>query len=213
MARPRGARGAFFTKVAGQTDNNWHLRAKHTIAGYDVAATAGRSDDKWFAGLETAGNLGDSLLRAELVGYRRDDRGWVQALLGYDRALSSKWNLQTEVFYNGFGKSGGYTLALLLHRSSPYHGLWYWGAAVGWEVEPRLKAGFAAIVNLLDPSTLVNVYVTYSLLANLDLLLGQYLSVGAGPDAEFGGTLPDPQLAQLRLGIPDMTYAVLKLAF
>lgn len=202
----------FLPKVAGQKDHNYHVRVKGATGGYDVAVTAGRSDDKAYAGLETAGNLGDSVVRGEVVGYREGGRGWMQGLLGYDRVLSAKWSAQVELFYNGFGTRGDYALGPLLHRSAPYRGLWYAGTAVTWEVGPRAKATLGAIANALDPSALFHLSVAFSLGANLDLLVGQYLNAGKR-DAEFGGVMPDPQAPIVKLGVPDMTYAVVKYAF
>jgi len=202
----------FLPKVPGQKDHNFHLRAKGTKDGFDVALTAGRSDDKMYVGLESAGNLGESLLRAELVGY--DDVGvdYVQSLVGFDTVFSASWSAQFEVFYNGFGSLKPYLLQPLLHRPAPYRGKYYAGATVTWETTARLKTNLLAITNLADPSVLFHLYFNFSLWQSVDLMLGQFLNVG-GSTAEFGGKYILPIFPQIQWGLPDLTYIAVKYYF
>lgn len=207
--------GRFLPKVSSQKDHNFHLRAKAQKGGYDIGLTTGRSDDKVFMGLEMAGNLGDDLLRAEIVGFRHGDKDVVQALLGFDHVFNAKWSMTFETFYNGFGDLyDDYQLAYP-HRSTPYRGRYYLGATVTWEMSDRLKASLTEIVNLLDPSFLSNLQFNYSLGNNLDLLVGQYLSVSGRPKGEFGGKtpIPVPLPVTLSVGLPDLTYAAMRWYF
>ncbi len=198
----------FLPRVKGQREDNIHLRAKGSKAGADMALTAGRSDDKPYVGLEAAGNLGDSLLRGEIVGYEWQGKSTVQGLLGLDRVLSKTWSGQLEVFYNGFGSSSNYTLGSFTHRSAPYRGKWYLGTLLNWEVSSRLKSALASTVNIADPSVLFQLFFVFSLKENMDLVLGQYFGVGSKRDSEFGGQIPIPNAAgmPLALGLPDITY-------
>lgn len=205
----------YLPKVAGQREDSFHVRAKGSKAGYDVALTAGRSDDKPYAGLEAAGNLGDSLLRGELVGYEWEGQSAVQGLIGWDDVFSQKLSGQFELFYNGFGQTSGYVLAPFVHRSAPYRGKLYAGAVLTWQIAPRWKSAFDVIVNLNDPSVLLQGFIDYSIFANLDVVLGRYQLIGGGA-SEFGGKLPFPLPVggqTIAVGLPDITYVELKYYF
>lgn len=205
----------FLPKTASQADQNFHFRAKGSKGGYDIALTAGRSDDKPYVALETAGNVGKSLLRGEIVGYDRRGRGFVQALIGYDHVFSSAWSGDIELFHNGFGKRRSHEQLLIerpFHRSSPYQGLWYAGTTLKWDMTARWKSVLNTIINLSDVSTLLHLYFSFSLGSNTELLLGQFLGVG-GPDTEFAGKKPLDPLSTLRIGLPDLSYFVFKWYF
>lgn len=202
----------FLPKVASQKDQNFHFRAKGSKGGYDIAFTAGRSDDKPYAALESAGNVGASLLRGEIVGYDRRGGGFLQGLIGYDHVFSSTWSGDIELFHNGFGKQRPYPVGPSLHRSSPYQGLWYAGTTLKWEMTARLKGVLNTIVNLLDVSALLHLYFSFSLGGNTELLLGQFLGVG-GADTEFAGKQPIDPLGTLQIGLPDLSYFVFKWYF
>lgn len=192
----------FLPKVSGQARDNYHLRAKSSRYGHDLAMTAGFADGKSYVGMEAAGNLGDSLLRGEIVGYDFRGKSYGQALLGIDTVFSAKWSAEAEVFYNGFGG--------VSHRSTPYRGHWYTGVKLVFEPDPRWKITAWTIANLQDPSVLVHLSLSYSLSPDLDCAVGQFFS-GGNPSAEFGGRLPGP--AGTFLGLPDMTYLLLKFHF
>ena len=181
-----------------------------------MALTTGITDDKAFAGFEASGNVGDSVLRGEIVGYQEDTRSWVQRLVGLDRAFTSKLSCQFEVFYNGFGQKSGYQLVPFLNRPLVYCGLWYAGLTASYDLSARLKANLLTISNLLlDPSFFGNLNFVFSWFSNFDVVLGQFLSIAGNQNsvAEFGGQLPIPNLPGLALGVPDITYLELRWYF
>jgi len=201
----------YLPRVAGQTKDNFHLRAKGSQRGTDVAVTAGKSDDKTYLGLEAAGNWGDSILRGEMVGYDKNSAGWVQALLGWDYAYSATWRNEWEIFYNGFGTFRPRGFSAPLHRSAPYQGQWYLGSNVVYDPDPRWKISLLTTIALPEPSALFHLSVTHSLDSNLDIISGAYLGVGSRDESEFGGKAP--ALAGMALGLPDMIYLLLKWSF
>lgn len=213
---PLSLEARFLPKLPGQDQHNFHLRAKGSKSGYDVALTTGRSEDKVFIGVETAGNLGESLVRAELVGYRWREGDYGQALVGFDRVFSRRWNLQAEFFYNGFGRARNYVLEALPHAPNPLRGQWYLGENLTYEISDRIKSSLLSILNVSDPSVLFNLTVSYSLSTNTELLLGQFLNWGSRPDSEFGGKLPIPTpgpaglAPTYALGTPDITYLLFR---
>lgn len=198
-------------KVQGQTLHNFHVRAKGSKSGFDVALTTGVSDDKNFIGLEFAGNLGDSLLRSEVVGYEELGKNYIQGLVGIDRVFSNEWSGEIELFYNGFGAVDNYSFSPNLHRPTPYRGMYYMATRLRWEISPVWILSWLNIVNLNDPSALFHFNLRYSVFQNADLLLGQFVSWGASSRTEFGGELPI--LGPLAVGLPDMTYFLFRYYF
>ncbi len=198
----------FLPKAPEQKEQNFHLRVKGNKNNFDLALTSGRSDDKFYLGLETAGNIGEGLIRGEWVGY--DDKGkhYIQGLLGFDYVFSPKWNGKLELFYNGFGSNRDYVFEQFIHRSAPFRGQWYGGLILSWEIHPLLKSHWINIVNLQDPSTLMHLYFNYSLTNNLDILLGQFFNVG-NSKSEWGGRIAISP-PNFELGIPNITYAALR---
>ena len=200
-------------RVQGQKLHNFHIRAKGSKSGYDVALTAGRSDDKSFIGLEVAGNLRGSLVRGELVSYQHNNQDIFQGLLGFDTVFSRTLSGDFEIFYNGFGNSKPYLLQSPVHRPSPYLGRWYLGTRFRWEASALWKVVLFTIANVEDPSVLTQLSVNYSLTSNSDLIFGQYLNIGSS-QSEFGGLLLTPAgLAGPQLGLPDITYALYRYYF
>jgi hypothetical protein len=190
----------FLPRNPGQKTDNFHVRAKGSKGGYDVALTAGRSDDKSFVGVETAGNLGESLLRGEAILYDKGGSVVGQGLAGLDHAFNAHWSAELEVFYAG----------ALAHRSSPYRGDWYTGLRVKWEATERWRVWLAGIVALQDVSVLGHASAFYSLTPSLELGLGQFLGMGS-PTSEFGGRVA---LAPgVELGLPNLTYALIRYYF
>lgn len=209
-AGPLQVEARYLPKVPGQSKDNFHLRVKGALDGWDFAFTAGRSDDKAFWGIDSAGGWGDSLLRIELVGYNSGTQDFAQGLLGLDHVFSSSWSTQWEFFYNGFGEITQNPLASTPHRSAPFRGTWYFGNLTTWEIHPLLKSHLISIVNLKDPSVLFHLFFNYSLGNSWDLLMGHYLGIGKR-SAEFGGQF---DLAPgVSLGQPDITYLALRWYF
>ncbi len=204
--------GRFLPRVPGEQNSDFHLRAKGTKNGFDVALTTGRSDDKMYIGLETAGNIGESLIRAELVGYDDNGAQYAQGLVGFDTVFSATWSAQFEVFYNGFGGIKPYLLQAPVHLPAPYQGKYYAGATVTWDTTARLKTNLLLIANVADPSFLIHFYLNFSLWQNVDLMAGQFLNIG-GETAEFGGRYLLPVAPQIQMGLPDLTYVAVKYYF
>ncbi|MFM8314436.1 MAG: hypothetical protein ACKOA8_09140 [Deltaproteobacteria bacterium] len=198
----------FLPKVAEQKEQNFHIRVKGNKSNFDVALTSGRSDDKFYLGLESAGNIGDGLIRSELVGYQALEKKYLQGLLGFDYVFSPKWSGKLELFYNGFGRNQNYVFENFLHRTAPFRGQWYGALLLSWEIHPLLKAHWLSVVNLQDPSTLTHLYFNYSLSHNLDVLVGQFFNAG-NEKSEFGGRLlVSPP--NFELGAPNITYAAVR---
>lgn len=203
----------FFPKTPDSTKPNYQLRTEGNRGDFDVGFTLGQSHDKPYLGVETAGNLGDSVIRAELVGYEDEGEAVLQSLVGFDRVFSPTFKGMWEVFYNGFGVNDPslYQWGTRRHRSAPYQGRWYAGMRFQWEITPLLKFTLSTIANLRDPSGLLHGLLSYSISDNMELLLGQYVNVSSIQGGEFGGRFG--VVGPLKLGLPDLTYTVLRWYF
>lgn len=178
----------YLTRSNNQEKDSFHFRAKGEKSGFDLALTAGRSDDKFLFGLESAGNLNEALIRGEIVAYFTSSKEYLQGLLGIDYVFSPTLSSLTEIFYNGFGEDSRSDRLSYLHRSTPFRGTWYLGNHLKAELHPLLKFEVTSIANLRDPCLMLHFLANYSFSENIDFLLGHYLSVGSGTD-EFGGQL------------------------
>jgi hypothetical protein len=200
----------YLPKTPGQSQDNFHVRFKGTVSEVDWGLTTGISDNKTFAGGESAFNLGEALMRAELISYFKASRQYAQGLVGFDYVFTPTLSSKLEVFYNGFGEVAQNPFTGLFHRSAPFQGTWYAGNVTTWEAHPLLKANLISIVNLRDPSVLLHFFLNYSLSNSTDLLVGQFLGVGQG-SSEFGGQRRLSPFSSL--GQPDLSYAALRWYF
>ena len=140
----------YLPKNPGQEKDNFHLRWLFDLKGADTALIAGQTDDKYFTGIESTRNIGDGVLRAEVVVYEKNNVYHAQTLVGWDKVWNPKWSSKHEFFLNGFGKDEGYLLEPFPHRSSNYRGRYYFGNLVTYEWNAKLKFNVLAIANLLD---------------------------------------------------------------
>jgi len=200
----------FLPKTSGQRQDSFHFLMKGTTQEADWSLISGVSDDKTFLGLNSAFNLGESLMRFEEVNYFSRDKYFVQALLGFDQVFSPVLSSKIELFYNGFGATKQTSFTGLTHRSAPFQGKWYFGNITEWEIHPLLKSHFVSILNLEDPSALFHFFLNYSISNSVDLLIGQFFGLGSGT-AEFGGQKALGPI--FGIGQPDISYAALRWYF
>ncbi len=203
----------YLPKNPGQEKDNFHLRWLFDLKGADTALIAGQTDDKYFTGIESTRNIGDGVLRAEVVVYEKNNVYHAQTLVGWDKVWNPKWSSKHEFFLNGFGKDEGYLLEPFPHRSSNYRGRYYFGNLVTYEWNAKLKFNVLAIANLLDPSFLFHFYLNYSLADDLDLIVGHYQNLKTKENSEFGGKQELPGAPSIKAGLPDISYLLLKWTF
>lgn len=205
--------GRFLPRTETERGHNFHVRIGERSPLFDLMLTLGRSDDKALVAVEAAANLDSFVLRGELAGYDWEGGSRFQAILGYDQVYSSQWSAEAEIFYNGFGvaSSSLHTAAPPVHRSAPALGQWYAGGKVTYEATPLLKGALSAVLNLVDPSALLHLSLSYAVTQTWDILVGQFIGIASQAHSEFGGTLP---LAPgFSAGIPDLSYVVLRMHF
>ncbi len=191
------------------------LIVREQLKGSDLGIHIGRSDGKPFAAIVWEANVGDSVFRLDTAGFRDRDSTVLQGVVGWERALNSKWVICLEGYYNGFGYNGsggggtGYNSGFG-HVSTAFLGRWYLGSVVTWEVTPLWKFETTIITNLQDPSALLSATVAYSVGENWDFTLGQHLNLASSDTGEFGGLRYFSPDGSTRLGNSDFTFAGLR---
>jgi hypothetical protein len=156
--------------------------------------------DEHLIGLGLVTNLGDAVLRGDLVTTRTVD-GWsasAVASLSYSWVFGSRnWSGNLELFYNDWGVTEK-TIALTdvvaepelferLNRRELYTlGKYYAAVLTTVEVNPRLLLNPNLFINLYDQSGLLQLSANWDWRRNLDLLLSFNLPVGE-KGTEFGG--------------------------
>ncbi|MGA9575744.1 MAG: hypothetical protein WBS20_17520 [Lysobacterales bacterium] len=165
---------------------------------YDLLATRHYGETVLALGL--SGDLGGAVWRGDLVW---NDTVTGSVLTGVTGLTWSwvggghNWTGLAEYYYNGFGQTGGdYSAAALaanpellkrLARGELFNiGRHYLGVSVILEATPLLNLTSNAFINLIDPSALAQLVLSYDWKQDVQLLAA--LSFPIGPDgSEYGG--------------------------
>jgi hypothetical protein len=99
-----------------------------------------------------------------------------------------------EFYYNGLGSDGDYdqsisnpTISKRIERGELFTlGRTYLGGQIQVELHPLVQAHLITIVNLADPSTVVQPQLAWDMAANFQLIAGAAFNRG-GDETEFGG--------------------------
>jgi hypothetical protein len=196
--------------------NQSSLAAKaHFIGGpveWDLMAAHHYGDQ--VAGVGSSGYLGDAAWRADGTWTFLEDGGGFAAIvvnLDYSWTLLGKncYGL-AEVYYNGLGASDprealeDQDLRLRLERGELFTlGRFYLAGSQRVELHPLVNVFLTAIVNLGDPSGILQPRIVWDAAQNLQLTGGLNLFWG-GPGTEYGGLVPAD--SGLRLRSPESAY-------
>lgn len=162
----------------------WH----GNIRGADYSITAGQVPEGKVLGVDAAGQLGGSGIRAEWTVTRVTDGGTPhRVLLGWDYAFANTLTLSAEIHFDGAGSAdtSRYDVAGLLAGRRQTVGRRYAGLYARYEFTPLLKWESWLASNLDDRSTYFSPRITYSVRENLDLAIGVQLHSGHR-GTEFG---------------------------
>ena len=162
----------------------WH----GNIRGADYSITAGQVPEGKMLGVDAAGQLGGSGIRAEWTVTRVTDGGTPhRVLLGWDYAFANTLTLSAEIYFDGAGSAdpSRYDVAGLLNGRRQTVGRRYAGLYTRYEFTPLLKWESWLASNLDDRSTYFSPRITYSVRENLDLAIGAQLHAGRR-GTEFG---------------------------
>lgn len=175
-------------------------RFKTLVGSFDLSVLAGRVQTDVVAGGDFAGDLGDTGMGVHgeiLFNAVRDAADYFQFQVGLDYRFPGKGPyVLGEYFYNGVGATGdlGLNLALvddrILSRGTFQLGRHYLGLGATYEILPILEGSLFAVVNLTDPSALLNPLLEYSVAENASLAFGAAVPLGDTPT--FFRTGPNP---------------------
>jgi hypothetical protein len=168
------------------------------VGEYDLLAA--QHYGKRLFGLGVSADVGDGIWRADLVLNDTDSGSVFSAVSGLSYSwvgAGHNWTGLLEYYFNGFGQPGGnYAAAGIaadtelsdrLARGEIYNiGRHYLGASVMLEATPLLNLTSNIFVNLVDPSALAQLVLSYDWQQDIQLLGA--LSIPVGPDgSEYGG--------------------------
>lgn len=174
----------------------------HTSAGtLDMDVLASRHYDDAVGGLGASGYLGEAVWRIDSVFTALSDRngpdGFFQVVANVDYAWM--WGGRNvyglvEFYYNGLGLTGDYALAftdeVLMERLARGEmftiGRYYLAGQLQVEMHPLVRLNTTAILNLADPSSVLQPQVVWDVFSDVQVILGVQWHWG-GSDSEFGG--------------------------
>ncbi|MDP8222972.1 MAG: hypothetical protein P9L99_06405 [Candidatus Lernaella stagnicola] len=200
-------------------------RAAARFLDAEMALSGGWLYDRAKVGLSFDGLLWDAgfrwaVTRTTVEGVPNEV--FYQGVVNVDYAWGVRWNpyLLVEYYHNGFGKDDPDEYADLLQEPA-YVGAYqrgevfnvgrnYAGAVLSLQPHALVMLGETLIVNLGDSSLFNNLVVTWSVVQNLDVLLGAQHSFGSVP-SEYGGV--ENPLGGDDITVPDFYYTYLKYYF
>ncbi|XPV75943.1 MAG: hypothetical protein ACNI27_15095 [Desulfovibrio sp.] len=175
--------------------------------GFYAAETLGidfmiaRHYEDYVSGLGFVGYIGDAAWRLDLTGTylekeQNGEHAYLSAVANIDYSwlwLGKNWYGYTELYYNGLaGGDYGEELAdpavsARLARGELYAlGSWYWSGQVNVELHPLVNAYLNGIVNLEDPSGVIQPRLVYDYTQNLQLSVSAAVNWG-DKGSEYGG--------------------------
>ncbi|MEJ2156549.1 MAG: hypothetical protein P8X96_14510 [Desulfobacteraceae bacterium] len=175
----------------------WHF----PLAGMEFDLMAARHYDDLVLGAGATGYIGGAAWRTDVVYTLADEDADISAYWQIVANMDYAWqwggrNLYglVEFYYNGLNRHDDYTAALSdpavsgkINRGELYTlGETYLAGQLGIELHPLVQLRLIAIVNIGDPSTLVQPQLAWDVAQDLQLVLGAEFGWG-GDASEFGG--------------------------
>lgn len=202
----------------------WHL----TLDALEMDLMAARHYNDILLAAGAVGYLGDAAWRVDTLYSRLDDhrdrRDFWQIVANLDYAwLWFGKNIYglVEFYYDGLGLGhGDYDQSLAdtqlsrrLDRGEIFTlGRAYLAGQLRAELHPLLQTSLIAIVNLADPSAIVQPQLEWDLATNWQLIAGASLYQG-GNNTEFGGFYADVDGTRVKIGPADGVYLWLSYYF
>jgi hypothetical protein len=166
------------------------LRYRFTLQKYDLAFMAGEFRDAEVIGGSFDGYLGDGGIRGEITyTYKSPENEFIRAVVGGDYTFANSLYLLMEYLYNGGTVSAVDWLSFqtssaeIITRERNFLGF-----GLGYDITPLVRLDGYFIYDIDQKSTFVGPRLSYSVIENLDLLIGVQLFNGK-LDSEFGNLI------------------------
>ena len=178
------------------------LRWFTSLAGWDLAAQAGKVYGGLHFGAGLSGELGPLAVRGEAAWFQSlDDTpaqaeptararpSHLQAVLGLGHHFECGLDLQAEFLYNGAGSGGNLLLGMerALGGTGFHAGRVLGGLVASYQILPILTGSLAWIFSFGDYSSLLQPGLQLSVSDEADFLFGVMLGLGARPEATAAG--------------------------
>jgi hypothetical protein len=175
----------------------WHF----PLSGMEFDLMAARHYADLVLGAGASGYIGGAAWRADILYTRLDDDTTRTDYWQFVANLDYAWQLGSrtlyglvEFYHNGLGRNKDYAAALAdpvvsrkIDRGELYTlGENYLAGQLAIDLHPLVQARLITIVNLADPSALVQPQLSWDVATNVQLILGAEFGWGGNP-SEFGG--------------------------
>lgn len=183
LLRPGGEWTIEFAAAIGtdSSDTRYAVRTGTTLGSYDINLMGGRFRENEVVGFDFSGYLGDSGFRGEFTYTWEEDRNFARGVLSFENTFKHGLTLLVEYLYNG-GNLGsldfGSIADLATYDSITTVNRHFLALQLGKQLYPLLNVQALSIIDLEEGSYFLSPFVGYSLLQNVDLLLGAQFFFG-----------------------------------
>ena len=174
---------AVYTPLKTFEDSSIAGRFKTNIYAYDISMMMGKFHEEMVYGLDFSGYIGGAGFRGEGTYTQVEgEEDFFRFILGTDYSFPKNLYLALEYYYNGFGTNNENNYLTLLsspeflkrlQRGEVYNlARDYLGVFLTYPIFPLLTLWGTVIFNIDDQSIFFSPVLEYSILTNLDLMIG-----------------------------------------
>lgn len=162
-------------------DTRWAVRSGTTLGSYDINIMGGRFRENKVLGFDFSGYLGDSGFRGEFTYTWEENRSFTRGVLSFENTFKHGITLLAEYLYNG-GNLGTLDFSsisdLATYDSIVTLNKHFLALQLSKQLYPLLNIQALSIIDLEEGSFFLSPFVGYSLLQNVDVLIGAQFFFG-----------------------------------
>lgn len=214
---------AIYAPLKTFEDSSIAGRFKTNIYNYDLSIMMGKFHEEMIYGLDFSGYIGGAGFRGEGTYTQvEEEEDFFRFVLGADYSFPKNLYLTLEYYYNGFGTNNENNYLTLLsspeflkrlQRGEIYNlARDYLGVFLSYPIFPLLTLRGTVIFNIDDQSIFFSPGLEYSILTNLDLMIGANIFKGR-EGSEYGSIEGEYYGIPIEFGYPQLYFAYLKWYF
>lgn len=161
------------------------VRVSGDIRGFEVGGVGGTEGRDEFIGYDIAGNVGDAVVRHELLYHTAEiGKSYVGSAVNVDYNFNNGLYALMEYAFNGRGESRkvDYPVLQLANGEIQHLGRHYLGLGLGYDITPLIRVEDRTFINLNDDSFYNRLEFKWSLRDDLMLEVGAIVMIGNQTD-------------------------------